>query len=86
MKKTKLFALILVVSITMTISCFQMKETNSQKVGLAIGYVAVEHGMSNKASLGLGVAFTLQSSLQGLMWGAVFGGPVGAAVGLGWSL
>lgn len=86
MKRTKLLALMLIVSITLTISSFQMKETGSQKIGAALGYYCGNEGMSNGASAGLSVAFAFQGAIQGALWGAALGGPVGFGVGLGWSL
>jgi len=86
MKKVKALALVSVMAISLTIGYFQSNPPKIEQIGAGVAYLAAENGVSNEGTLVIGVAFAFESALQGLLWGSVFGGPVGAAVGLGISL
>lgn len=80
--KIKLLPLSLVVGISMCAATIVKKtEVKEAKVWLGVGYVAAKKGASAENCLAMGLVGVYQAGL----WGSV-GGPVGAAMGIGFSL
>ncbi|GEM_PF-2969655 len=86
MKKTKILAIGIILSMTLSLSIVKNVDSNNQNIGVGVCYLAAKNGASDEGTALLGGAFAVESAAQGLLWGSVFGGPVGAAVGLGISL
>ena len=83
MKKTKALALGLVMTITITFGYFQSNPSTIEQVGVGVTYLAAKKGASAEGTAIIGVAFVVESAVQGALWGSVFGGPVGTLVGAG---
>lgn len=58
------------------------KQANEAKLWAGIGYLAAKNGASAETGLVISVVGVYQSGLHGFVWGAAFGGVVGAGAGM----
>ena len=79
---TKIKALVLAMTITLSVGYLQSNTTKIEQVGTGLNYLVTKKGASDEVHSFLGASFAVERALQGLLCGSSFGGPVGPVVGL----
>lgn len=81
-KMKKVSATCILVSLTLGTAIFTESAKSSEADAfVAIGYAASKKGMSAERGLVIGVLGVWEGAVQGMAWGAAFGGPAGIAAG-----